>query len=125
VKSRTRSGIWRVFLVVSISTLAGCGFTNSGSGQPEESDLVEACEEGIAQNNSCEELEKFNDGCDHVVDNQAAASSACLDVAFELYDCMRETSCAALWDRDGESGCWNEYFEYSDLCDGELFVDRG
>lgn len=121
MRSRTGSAMWRVFLAVSISTLAGCGFTNSGSGQLEESDLVEACEEGIAQNNSCERLEKFEDGCDHVVDNESTASSACLDAAFVFYDCMRETSCAELFDRDGESGCWNEYFEYADLCDGELF----
>ncbi len=113
--------MWQLFIVVSISTLAACGWAGSGSNGDEETDLVEACEDGIANNNSCVELEEFDDGCDHVVDNENNASSGCLDAAFELYDCMREASCTTMWPLDGVSGCWNDYFDYTDLCEGELF----
>ncbi len=116
----TQSGMRRVLVLVSVATIAGCGLAGSGSNGDEDRDLTEACEEAIAHNNSCPALEEFTDGCDHVVDNESTASDDCLDAAFEVYDCIRETSCAALWDRDGVSGCWSEYFEYMDLCDGEL-----
>lgn len=102
--------------VVSISFLAGSSFAK----KPDE--LVRACRDAIAKNNSCEpELEKFEDGwCEDVTRRGVSASRACRDAALRLYDCMRGASCSEMWGDDRASACWNAYDTYTSRCKGQL-----